>query len=76
MEEQRFKLHAPYKPTGDQPQAIEKLVKGLKTDPEFNKLYQTEYGAASIVPASDPRPTISLTRDAATVFASVADMEE
>jgi hypothetical protein len=56
--------------------AIEKLVKGLKTDPEFNKLYQTEYGAASIVPVSDPRPTISLTRDAATVFASVADTEE
>lgn len=56
--------------------AIEKLVKGLKTDPEFNKLYQTEYGAASIVPASDPRPAISLTRDAATVFASVADTEE
>jgi hypothetical protein len=56
--------------------AIEKLVKGLKTDLEFNKLYRTEYGAASIVPASDPRPTISLTRDAATVFASVADMEE
>ena len=24
-----FKLHAPYKPTGDQPQAIEKLVNGL-----------------------------------------------
>ena len=25
-----FKLHAPYEPTGDQPQAIEKLVKGSK----------------------------------------------
>lgn len=25
-----FKLHAPYKPTGDQPQAIAKLVEGLK----------------------------------------------
>lgn len=25
-----FKLHAPYKPTGDQPQAIEQLVKGFK----------------------------------------------
>ncbi len=25
-----FKLKAPYKPTGDQPQAIEKLVKGFK----------------------------------------------
>lgn len=25
-----FKLHAPYKPTGDQPQAIAELVKGFK----------------------------------------------
>ena len=25
-----FKLNAPYKPTGDQPQAIEALVKGFK----------------------------------------------
>ena len=25
-----FKLHSEYKPTGDQPQAIEKLVKGIK----------------------------------------------
>lgn len=56
--------------------AIEKLVKGLKTDPEFNKLYQTEYGAASVVSSSDPRPAVSLTRDATNVFASVADTEE
>ena len=26
----RFILKAPYKPTGDQPQAIEQLVKGFK----------------------------------------------
>ncbi len=25
-----FKLHSPYKPTGDQPQAIEKLVNGIE----------------------------------------------
>ena len=25
-----FKLHSEYKPTGDQPQAIEELVNGLK----------------------------------------------
>ena len=25
-----FELHAPYTPTGDQPQAIEKLVRGLQ----------------------------------------------
>ena len=24
-----FKLHAPYEPTGDQPQAIEELVEGF-----------------------------------------------
>src|SRR3989338_8119379 len=26
----KFKLHSPFKPTGDQPQAIVKLVEGLK----------------------------------------------
>lgn len=26
----KFKLHAPYQPTGDQPQAIAELVKGFK----------------------------------------------
>ena len=30
LEEKRFKLEAPYKPTGDQPQAIAELVKGFK----------------------------------------------
>jgi len=27
-----FKLQAPYKPTGDQPEAIEKLVQGIRED--------------------------------------------
>ena len=30
IEEKRFNLEAPYKPTGDQPQAIAELVKGFK----------------------------------------------
>ena len=30
MEHHEFKLHAPYSPTGDQPQAIEKLTEGIK----------------------------------------------
>lgn len=30
MEEQLFKLHSPYKPTGDQPEAIAKLSEGLQ----------------------------------------------
>ena len=33
-----FKLHSEYKPTGDQPQAIEKLVKGFKEGNQFQTL--------------------------------------
>ena len=33
-----FKLHSEYQPTGDQPQAIEKLVKGFKEDNQFETL--------------------------------------
>ena len=33
-----FTLKAPYKPTGDQPQAIEKLVKGFKEGNQFETL--------------------------------------
>ena len=33
-----FKLHAPYKPTGDQPQAIDALVKGFKEGNQFQTL--------------------------------------
>ena len=33
-----FKLPAPYEPTGDQPQAIEKLVKGFKEGNQFETL--------------------------------------
>ena len=35
-----FKLHSEYKPTGDQPQAIEYLSKGIKE----GKKYQTLLG--------------------------------
>ena len=34
----RFILKAPYKPTGDQPQAIEQLVKGFKEGNQFETL--------------------------------------
>jgi len=34
----RFILHAPYQPTGDQPQAIERLVKGFKEGNQFETL--------------------------------------
>ena len=37
-EEQIFRLHSEYKPTGDQPQAIDKLVKGFKEGNQFETL--------------------------------------
>ncbi|MBO5246340.1 MAG: excinuclease ABC subunit UvrB [Eubacterium sp.] len=37
-EQKVFKLHAPYQPTGDQPQAIEDLVKGFKEGNQFQTL--------------------------------------
>ena len=33
-----FELHSDYKPTGDQPAAIEKLVKGFKEGNQFQTL--------------------------------------
>ena len=33
-----FKLHSEYQPTGDQPQAIEKLVRGFKEGNQFETL--------------------------------------
>lgn len=33
-----FKLHSEYKPTGDQPQAIEELVRGFKEGNQFQTL--------------------------------------
>ena len=33
-----FKLHAPYEPTGDQPQAIKELVEGFKKGNQFQTL--------------------------------------
>ena len=36
--QQIFKLHSEYKPTGDQPHAIEKLVKGFKEGNQFETL--------------------------------------
>lgn len=33
-----FKLHSEYKPTGDQPQAIEYLANGIKSGKKFQTL--------------------------------------
>ena len=36
--QKNFKLHSEYQPTGDQPQAIEKLVRGFKEDNQCQTL--------------------------------------
>ena len=38
MEHNEFKLHSDYAPTGDQPQAIEKLTLGFKQGNQFETL--------------------------------------
>ncbi len=38
MKNTPFKLHAPYKPTGDQPEAIEKLTAGLEAGMKYQTL--------------------------------------
>ena len=38
IEQKPFKLHSEYRPTGDQPQAIEALVKGFKEGNQFQTL--------------------------------------
>ena len=38
MVQRKFKLVAPYKPTGDQPEAIEELVNGIKENKKFQVL--------------------------------------
>ena len=35
MMQKEFKLVSPYKPTGDQPQAIEELVEGLNQNKKY-----------------------------------------
>ena len=39
-----FKLHSDYKPTGDQPQAIEYLSNGIKEGKKFQTLLGDGFG--------------------------------
>lgn len=52
---------------------IERLSRTIKTDPEFRKLYDTEYGKAAVVPTSDPRPAIGTQAEASDVFAGYVE---
>ena len=51
----RFQLASAYKPTGDQPEAIDKLVEGLRRgDKEQTLLGVTGSGKPSLWPTSSP----------------------
>ena len=47
---QKFELVAPFKPTGDQPQAIERLMKGLKTGQKDQVLLGVTGSGKSLTP--------------------------
>ena len=38
MDQRKFKLVAPFSPTGDQPEAIEELVEGIRNEKKFQVL--------------------------------------
>jgi excinuclease ABC subunit B len=62
-----FKLHSPYPPLGDQPQAIEKLLKRLRTGEEHSTLLGVTgsgktFTMANVIAALD-RPTLILSHN-------------
>ena len=48
-----FELHSEYKPTGDQPQTIEKLVKGFKEGNQFETLLGVTDSGKTFTMAND-----------------------
>jgi excinuclease ABC subunit B len=63
----RFKLSAPYKPTGDQPQAIEKLVEFLESGAKYATLLGVTgsgktYAVANVIERLN-RPTIIISHN-------------
>ena len=55
-----FELHSEYKPTGDQPQAIEKLVKGFKEGNQFETLLGVTGSGKTFTMANVIKPTLIL----------------
>ncbi len=62
-----FKYHAPYEPTGDQPQAIAELVKGFKEGNQFQTLLGVmgsgkTFTVANVIQELQ-KPTLVITHD-------------
>lgn len=75
-----FKLHAPYEPTGDQPQAIEKLVKGFKEGNQFETLLGVTgsgktFTMANVIQALN-KPTLIISHNKTLVGQLYGEMKE
>ena len=75
-----FKLHAPYEPTGDQPQAIEKLVKGFKEGNQFETLLGVTgsgktFTMANVIQALN-KPTLIITHNKTLAGQLYGEMKE
>ena len=71
-----FELHSEYKPTGDQPQAIERLVRGFKEGNQFEtllgvtgsgKTFTMRTSSPSLINQPSSSPTTKLSRRSFTV---------
>ena len=76
----RFILHSPYKPTGDQPQAIERLVKGFKEGNQFETLLGVTgsgktYTMANIIAALN-KPTLIISHNKTLAGQLYGEMKE
>ena len=75
-----FKLHAPYEPTGDQPQAIEILVKGFKEGNQFETLLGVTgsgktFTMANVIQALN-KPTLIISHNKTLVGQLYGEMKE
>ena len=75
-----FTLKAPYKPTGDQPQAIEKLVKGFKEGNQFETLLGVTgsgktFTMANVIQALN-KPTLIISHNKTLVGQLYGEMKE
>ena len=78
--QQIFKLHSEYKPTGDQPQAIEKLVKGFKEGNQFETLLGVTgsgktFTMANVIQALN-KPTLIISHNKTLVGQLYGEMKE
>ena len=75
-----FKLNAPYQPTGDQPQAIQELVKGFKEGNQFQTLLGVtgsgkKFTMANVIAALN-KPTLIMSHNKTLAGQLYSEMKE